>query len=57
MSNPDAARASMAKAKDEVADFMERVDAYQAEQGCARTTAMSEIRKQYPDAFERLQNG
>jgi hypothetical protein len=57
MSHPDAARASIAKARDEVADFMERVDAYQAELGCARTVAMSEIRKRYPDAFERLQTG
>jgi hypothetical protein len=54
MSHPDAARASMAKAKDEAADFMKRVDTYQAEQGCARTMAMSEIRKRYPDAFDRL---
>ena len=54
---PDAARASMAKARHDVADFMERVVAYQAEHGCQRTVAMSEIRKRYPDAFERLQNG
>jgi hypothetical protein len=48
---PDAARASMAKARHDVADFME------AEHNCPRTVAMSEIRKRYPDAFERLQNG
>jgi hypothetical protein len=57
MLHPDAARTSIAKVKDEVADFMERVDAYQTEHGCARNVAMSEIRKRYPDAFERVQKG
>jgi leucyl aminopeptidase (aminopeptidase T) len=56
MLHPDAARASIAKAKDEVADFIERVSAYQAEQACTRTVAMSEIRKRNPEAFDRLQN-
>jgi hypothetical protein len=55
--NPDAARVSIAKARDEAADFMERVGSYHVEHGCARTVAMSEIRKRYPDAFERLQKG
>jgi hypothetical protein len=57
MLHPDAARASIAKARHEVVDFMERVNAYHAEHGCERTAAMSEIRKRYPDAFDRLQDG
>jgi hypothetical protein len=53
---PDAARASIAKVRHEVVDFIQRVNAYQTEHGCERNVAMSEIRKRYPDAFERLQN-
>jgi hypothetical protein len=54
---PHAARPPIAKGRDNVADFMERVDAYQAEHGCDRTVAMSAIRKRFPGEFDRFQNG
>jgi hypothetical protein len=52
---PGLAQERFAKSADDVADFMELVDAYRAEHGCDTTVAMSAMRKRYPDAFDRLQ--
>jgi regulator of RNase E activity RraB len=54
--HPDLARQTLAKAAASPVEFMAKVDEAMQANGCSRTAAMQQVRKQFPSLFAKFQN-